>query len=69
MSAGERRSYVASTDLSHYYPYEFAMKIDGITVQHLTQFDIAGMIRDIRSEKAQACGAGPMITAMITSRN
>ncbi|MHB8110228.1 MAG: AmmeMemoRadiSam system protein B [Syntrophorhabdaceae bacterium] len=67
-SVDERCLIVASTDLSHYYPYELAMKIDGITVDHLTQFDIPGMIRDIRSEKAQACGAGPMITAMLTSR-
>jgi MEMO1 family protein len=67
-SVDERCLIVASTDLSHYYPYESAMRIDGITVDHLTQFDIPGMIRAIRSEKAQACGAGPMITAMIASR-
>ncbi len=59
---------VASTDLSHYYPYASAVKIDAVTVEHLRNFDIAAMIRDTRSEKAQACGAGPMITAMMTAR-
>ena len=59
---------VASTDLSHYYPYAAAVKIDAVTVDHLRNFDIPGMIRDTRSEKAQACGAGPMITAMMASK-
>jgi AmmeMemoRadiSam system protein B len=59
---------VASTDLSHYYPYAAAVKIDAVTVEHLRNFDIAAMVRDTRSEKAQACGAGPMITAMMTAR-
>jgi hypothetical protein len=59
---------VASTDLSHYHPYDSAVKIDTVTVEHLRNFDIAGMIRDTGSEKAQACGAGPMITAMMTAR-
>jgi len=59
---------VASTDLSHYYPYATAVKIDTITVEHLRNFDVPAMIRDTRSEKAQACGAGPMITAMMAAR-
>lgn len=59
---------VASTDLSHYHPYDSAVKIDAVTVEHLRNFDIAGMLRDTVSEKAQACGAGPMITAMMTAR-
>ncbi len=49
---------VASTDLSHYYPYDAAVKIDSVTLEHLKNFDIAGMVRDTRTEKAQACGAG-----------
>jgi MEMO1 family protein len=58
---------VASTDLSHYHPYDAAVKIDSITIEHLRNFDIAGMVRDTRTEKAQACGAGPMITAMMAA--
>lgn len=66
-ASGKRCLIIASTDLSHYYPYDSAIKIDEITVDHIRDFDIAGMVRDIKSEKAQACGAAPMITAMITS--
>jgi AmmeMemoRadiSam system protein B len=67
-SSSRRFLIVASTDLSHYYPYAAAVKIDAVTVEHLRNFDISGMMRDISSEKAQACGAGPMITAMLASK-
>jgi AmmeMemoRadiSam system protein B len=58
---------IASTDLSHYYPYDAAVKIDKVTLEHIRNFDIPGMVRDTRSEKAQACGAAPMITTMIAA--
>ena len=66
-ASGKRFLIVASTDLSHYYPYDAAVKIDAVTIGHLKDFDIAGMVRDTRTEKAQACGAGPMITAMMAA--
>lgn len=59
---------VGSTDLSHYYPYETAVKIDSVAVDHLRDFNVSGMIKDAMSEKVQACGAGPMITTMMTSK-
>lgn len=67
--SAKRFLIVGSTDLSHYYPYSTAVKIDNVAVSHLKNFDITGMIRDTASEKAQACGAGPMITTMMASRN
>jgi len=68
LASPSRYLIVASTDLSHYYPYASAVKIDAVTVEHLRNFDIGAMVRDTRSEKAQACGAGPMITAMMAAR-
>ncbi len=67
--SGEKKFLiVASTDLSHYYPYDAAVSIDAVTLEHIRNFDVAGMVRDTRSEKAQACGAGPMITTMMAAR-
>jgi MEMO1 family protein len=66
-ASGRRFLIIASTDLSHYYPYDVAVKIDSVTIGHLRNFDIAGMVRDTRTEKAQACGAGPLITTMMTT--
>jgi hypothetical protein len=58
---------VGSTDLSHYYPYADAKKLDDIIVGHLGAFDISGMIEDIETGKTEACGAGPIIATMMLS--
>jgi len=59
---------VGSTDLSHYYPYNSAVELDGIVVHHLQNFDVSGLQKDVEREKCEACGAGPMITTMMVSK-
>jgi len=59
---------VGSTDLSHYYPYKDAVKMDGVAVRHIDNFDTQGLIKDLRIGRYEACGAGPMITTMMLSR-
>lgn len=59
---------IASTDLSHYYPYKEAMELDGVIAKRLDSFDIDGMIDDIECGKGEACGAGPMITLMYLTK-
>ncbi len=63
--SGKKFLMVGSTDLSHYYPYVEAKKLDAIIVRHLDAFDIPGMIKDIGNDKTEACGAGPMIATMM----
>jgi MEMO1 family protein len=58
---------VGSTDLSHYYPYADAKKLDGVIVGHLGAFNISGMIEDTETGKTEACGAGPIIATMMLS--
>ena len=58
---------VGSTDLSHYYPYADAKKLDGVIVGHLGAFNITGIIEDIETGKTEACGAGPVIATMMLS--
>jgi hypothetical protein len=58
---------VASTDLSHYYPYTEAKKLDNVIVEHLDAFNISGMVEDVEKGKTEACGAGPVISTMILS--
>jgi MEMO1 family protein len=58
---------VGSTDLSHYYPYADAKKLDDVIVGHLGTFNIPGMIEDIETGKTEACGAGPVIATMMLS--
>jgi len=58
---------VGSTDLSHYYHYVDAKKLDGVIVGHLGAFNITGIIEDIETGKTEACGAGPVIATMMLS--
>ena len=59
---------VGSTDLSHYYPYNHALELDGEVARNLNDFDVQGLIRDLGSDKCEACGAGPIITTMMVSQ-
>jgi AmmeMemoRadiSam system protein A len=53
---------IASTDLSHYHPYEEARDLDRLTIQWITGMEIAAL----RSEKAEdcACGRVPVIALL-----
>jgi MEMO1 family protein len=57
---------VASTDLSHYYPYDLAVEMDKAAIELLKAYDIEGLIRELAQGKYEACGAGPLIAAMMT---
>lgn len=65
---GEKALIVASSDLSHYYHYEQAVRLDSIVTKHVEAFDYEGLWTDIEHRVCEACGAGAMIAAMIASR-
>ena len=58
---------VGSTDLSHYYPYSEAVRLDSAVVERLGAFDIPGTVEDIEKGRAEACGSGPVIATMMLS--
>jgi len=60
---------VASTDMSHYHPYEEASIIDAGTITKLKKFDPKLLFDDINTKKSELCGAAPVISAMIAARN
>lgn len=65
---GEGIVCVASTDLSHYHPYEEAVEMDGIALNHLKRFDVAGLARDFTGDRFEAFGGGPMLVVMMVCR-
>ncbi len=66
----EKRRFVLviSTDLSHYYPYKQASEIDHVFIEALKSFDENRLGSELSCEKAQACGAGPVLTGLMASR-
>ncbi|MGA2400098.1 MAG: AmmeMemoRadiSam system protein B [Syntrophobacteraceae bacterium] len=59
---------IASSDLSHYYPYEEAKRLDGVCLDRLNALDPEGLAEDVENQRTQACGAGPLITLMIAAK-
>jgi len=59
---------VASSDLTHSYNYQQVVAQDEILARHIDQFDIEGLAEDLREERCQACGEGPILSAMIAAK-
>jgi AmmeMemoRadiSam system protein B len=66
---GERALLVASTDLSHYHPYDQAVQLDRRVGDRVEAFDPRGLSEDLAAHRAEACGGGPVITVMLTARS
>lgn len=60
---------VASSDLSHYYPYTQAMVMDAGTLRAVVAWDYLAMWRNFEQRAWEACGGAPIIaTLMATER-
>jgi AmmeMemoRadiSam system protein B/AmmeMemoRadiSam system protein A len=62
---GTNTLIVASSDLSHYHPYDDAVKIDRKTLRAIEEWDYLSMSRNFDQRVWEACGGGPIIAAMI----
>jgi AmmeMemoRadiSam system protein B/AmmeMemoRadiSam system protein A len=58
---------VASSDLSHYHPYDEAVKIDHKTLNALQAWDYFSMSRNFGARVWEACGGAPIVAAMIAA--
>ncbi len=58
---------VASSDLSHYHPYDVAVKMDHKTLRAIEEWDYLSMLRNFETRVWEACGGGPIVAAMIAS--
>jgi len=55
---------IASTDLSHYHPYEDALRIDAMTMDDILNFDDERMMTDLEDERIEMCGGGPTVAVL-----
>jgi hypothetical protein len=56
---------LASSDLSHYHPYDEAETIDHKTLHAMASWDYFSMSRNFESRTWEACGGAPIVAAMI----
>ena len=58
---------VASSDLSHYHPYEKARSMDAVVVRDVESFDPQGLSYSLAVGECEACGGGPIVAAMLAA--
>lgn len=66
---GESTLIVASSDLSHYHPYDDAVKIDHKTLHALEVWDYFSMSRNFQTRVWEACGGAPIVATMIAAEH
>ena len=64
---GTNTLIVASSDLSHYHPYDDAVRMDRKTLGAIEEWDYLSMSQNFEERIWEACGGGPIIAAMIAS--
>jgi MEMO1 family protein len=65
---GKNVLLVASTDLSHFHTDRIAVELDRVVLDHIERFDAEGLNRDLKSNRAEACGGGPVVTIMLAAK-
>lgn len=60
---------VASSDLSHFHPYQEAKRLDQVVIDLVSKFDPAGLGTALAEGTCEACGGGPMMTLMLAARD
>jgi len=67
MIQGTHTLIVASSDLSHYHPYEEATKLDHKTLKAIERWDYLSLSLNFESRVWEACGGGPIVATIIAA--
>jgi MEMO1 family protein len=59
---------VASSDLSHYHPYQTAVTLDHKVIDYVMNLDAGGLYHAITTDQCEACGAVPIIAALLCAQ-
>jgi len=58
---------VASSDLSHFHPYDEAVKLDRKVLDGIADYDYFSLSQNFERGIWEACGGGPIVAAMIAA--
>ncbi len=56
--------FIASSDLSHYHPYNTAVLLDKKVIREVEALDEENLMRQLEEESVEACGGGPIVAVM-----
>ena len=58
---------VASSDLSHFHPYDDAVARDKKVITAISEWDYFNLCRNLNNRIWEACGGGPITATMIAA--
>jgi AmmeMemoRadiSam system protein A len=67
MIEGPETVIIASSDLSHFHNYEQAVRLDRKVLGAIERWDYLTLARNLEMRVWEACGGGPIVTAMMAS--
>lgn len=59
---------IASSDLSHYIPYDFALSTDKYVIDPILELDAKEFFSRVQERNASVCGFGPIAITIIASK-
>jgi hypothetical protein len=65
---GKKILIVGRSDLSHFYNYNTAKKMDAVALGYLKNGDAAGLLQAMGNGTVEACGGGPMAVTILVAR-
>jgi len=67
-ASGQNVLLVASSDLSHYHPYEDAMSLDRRVIEMVEAFEPLRLMESLEHRRLEACGGGPIVAVMTAAK-
>ena len=67
LAKGTDTLIVASSDLSHFHPYDEAVSLDRKALTAMEEWDYFNMSQNFERRVWEACGGGPIVAAMIAA--
>ena len=68
LSKDKNTLLVVSTDLSHYYPYEQANRMDKATIFYIETLNAEGLYQQARQGICEACGLGGVLSSIFYAK-
>jgi len=59
---------IASSDLSHFHPYDEAVRMDNEVVEAIGNYDPFLLSQNVLSGRWEACGGGPIVAVMVAAQ-
>ena len=66
--SGKKVLIVASTDMTHYEPYEYAKKLDAMAIEKILALDALGLLRTVNQNGISMCGVLPTAAVLLASK-